>query len=45
MADDKLFELNIIAPERVFYQGKASMIELTTSEGEVPTPAGCSGMR
>lgn len=35
MADDKLFELNIIAPERVFYQGKASMIELTTSEGEV----------
>lgn len=35
MADDKFFELNIIAPERVFYQGKASMIELTTSEGEV----------
>lgn len=35
MADDKLFELNIIAPERIFYQGKASMIELTTSEGEV----------
>lgn len=35
MADDKFFELNIIAPERIFYQGKASMIELTTSEGEV----------
>lgn len=35
MADDKMFELNIIAPERIFYQGKASMVELTTSEGEV----------
>lgn len=35
MADDKLFQLNIISPERVFYEGKASMVELTTSEGEV----------
>ncbi len=35
MADDKLFELNIIAPERVFYQNKVSMVELNTSEGEV----------
>lgn len=35
MADEKLFELNIISPERIFYQGKASMVELTTSEGEV----------
>lgn len=35
MADDKFFELNIIAPERIFYQNKVSMVELTTSEGEV----------
>ncbi len=35
MADDKLFQLNIISPERVFYEGKAKMVELTTSEGEV----------
>lgn len=35
MAEDKVFELNIIAPERIFYQGRASMVELTTSEGEV----------
>lgn len=35
MADEKFFELNIIAPERIFYQGKASMVELNTSEGEV----------
>lgn len=35
MAEEKLFQLNIIAPERVFYEGKASMVELCTSEGEV----------
>lgn len=35
MADDKLFTLNIIAPERIFYEGKASMVELSTSEGDV----------
>lgn len=35
MADDKFFELNIIAPERIFYQNKVSMVELNTSEGEV----------
>lgn len=35
MAEDRLFQLSIIAPERVFYEGKASMVELTTSEGEV----------
>ncbi|MDO4343964.1 MAG: ATP synthase F1 subunit epsilon [Eubacteriales bacterium] len=35
MAEDRFFELHIIAPERVFYEGKASMVELNTSEGEV----------
>lgn len=35
MADDKFFQLNIISPERVFYEGRASMVELTTSEGDV----------
>ena len=35
MADDKFFDLEIIAPERVFYRGKASMVELNTSEGEI----------
>ena len=35
MAEDRLFQLSIIAPERVFYEGKASMVELNTSEGEV----------
>ena len=35
MAEDKYFQLSIIAPERVFFEGKASMVELSTSEGEV----------
>ncbi|MFT4107121.1 MAG: ATP synthase F1 subunit epsilon [Lacrimispora sp.] len=33
MAD--LFKLQIITPERKFYQGEASMVELTTTEGNI----------
>ena len=33
MAD--LFKLQIITPERTFYEGEASMVELTTTEGEI----------
>lgn len=35
MADEKMFRLKIIAPDRVFYDGEASMLEMVTSEGEV----------
>lgn len=35
MEQDKLFELEIISPDRVFYKGKAFMVELNTSEGEI----------
>ena len=35
MADGKYFDLEIISPERIFYKGEASFVELTTSEGEV----------
>ena len=35
MADEKMFKLTIICPDRIFYEGEASMIELTTSEGDV----------
>jgi F-type H+-transporting ATPase subunit epsilon len=35
MADDKYFDLKIISPDRIFYEGKASMVELNTSEGEI----------
>ncbi len=33
MAD--LFKLQIITPERKFYAGESSMVELTTTEGEI----------
>ncbi len=35
MADGKYFDLKIISPDRIFYEGQASMLELTTSEGEI----------
>lgn len=36
MADQgKLFKVEIITPERVFYSGDASMIEFTTTEGDI----------
>lgn len=35
MADEKMFKLKIISPDRIFYEGEASMVELKTSEGEV----------
>lgn len=35
MEDQKLFDLEIICPERIFFEGKASFLELTTSEGEI----------
>ena len=35
MDDSKLFELRIITPERVFYEGQVSMVEFNTTEGEM----------
>lgn len=35
MADTKLFKLKIISPDRVFYEGDVSMVELATTEGEI----------
>lgn len=35
MADSNLFTLKIITPERVFYEGQASMVEFNTTEGEI----------
>lgn len=31
----KTFRLEVISPERVFFEGEAEMLELTTSEGEI----------
>lgn len=32
---DKMFKLEIISPDRIFYQWDVSMVELNTSEGEI----------
>lgn len=32
---DNLFQLKIITPDRVFYEGKVSMVEFNTTEGEI----------
>ena len=35
MADERSFQLRIITPERVFFEGPADMIEFNTTEGEI----------
>ena len=35
MAYNNLFKLRIITPDRVFYEGEASMVEFNTTEGEI----------
>ena len=35
MAEGRNFDLEIISPDRVFFQGQASMIEFNTTEGEI----------
>lgn len=36
MADNsKFFRLQVITPDRIFYEGEAELVELTTSEGEM----------
>lgn len=37
---DKIFELEIVSPDRVFYDGQASMVEMSTTEGEIGVYAG-----
>ena len=35
MADKSTFQLRIITPDRVFYEGQAEMVEFNTTEGEI----------
>jgi len=35
MASENSFNVKIIAPDRLFYEGDADMIELTTTEGQI----------
>lgn len=32
---DKLFKLEIISPDRIFYKGDITMLELSTTEGDI----------
>lgn len=35
MANTNSFKLKVLSPNRVFYEGEAEMIELTTTEGDI----------
>lgn len=35
MADNNLFKLKIITPDRMFYEGEVAMVEFNTTEGEI----------
>ena len=35
MAESNLFQLKIITPERVFFEGEVKMVEFNTTEGEI----------
>lgn len=35
MAELKKFRLEVISPERIFYNGEVEMVELTTTEGDI----------
>lgn len=40
MADKNTFELRIITPDRMFYEGTAELVEFNTTEGEIGVYAG-----
>ena len=35
MEDSKLFNLKVVTPDRIFYDGMAEMVELKTTEGDI----------
>lgn len=35
MAEDRAFQVKVISPDRIFYEGEAEMLELTTTEGQI----------
>ena len=40
MAELNQFKLEVISPERIFYEGDVEMVELTTTEGDIGILAG-----
>lgn len=35
MAEDRIFTVEIITPDRIFYKGEAVMVEFTTANGDI----------
>ena len=35
MADGNMFRLKIVTPDRIFYEGEVSMMEMNTTDGEI----------
>ena len=35
MEEEKSFQLRIVTPDRIFYEGEVSMVEFNTTEGEI----------
>ena len=35
MADGNMFRLKIVTPDRIFYEGEVSMVEMNTTDGEI----------
>lgn len=40
MADNKLFHIQVVSPDRVFYEDDIEMLEVCTTEGEIGVLAG-----
>ncbi|MDD6207799.1 MAG: ATP synthase F1 subunit epsilon [Clostridiales bacterium] len=40
MADSNVFHLQVISPDRIFYEGDVTFLELNTTEGEIGILAG-----
>lgn len=40
MAENKLFKVKVVSPDRIFYDGEVDMLELKTSEGDIGILAG-----
>lgn len=40
MADEKLFHIQVVSPDRVFYEADIEMLEIKTTEGEIGVLAG-----
>ena len=40
MAENKLFHVQVVSPDRIFYEDDIEMLEVRTTEGEIGVYAG-----